>query len=322
MNRTRVGLLRGGPSSEYDFSLRTGAAIQNALPDDLYDVRDIYIDKQGMWHARGMPTDPSRALQQIDVVINALHGGVGEDGTVQRIIERIGVPYVGSDPLPSGLSYNKIRAREILHDAGIEMPRAVSFGLGTGLNTAEMSMAVFEQFAAPYVIKPANEGSSHGIRIATTILELPDGIGDVLDEFGTALIEELVRGEEVQVGIIEGFRTENLYALPPAVIVRPDGARTVERQHLVDGVQHLVPSPFSHGIKQELMDAARAAHIALGLSHLSSAGFILTPRGPVLLEVDSLPHLHEQAAFPAMLKSVGASLRELVEHLIQVARRG
>src|SRR3989344_3801515 len=109
MARTVVGVLRCGTSNEYDLSLKTGAAMLNALPDDSYDARDILIDKRGLWHARGVPVEPARALSQVDVVLNALHGGVGEDGTVARVLERAGVPYTGSGPMQLALSLNKLR---------------------------------------------------------------------------------------------------------------------------------------------------------------------------------------------------------------------
>ena len=86
MARTIVGVLRGGTSSEYDLSLKTGAAMLAALPEERYDTRDIFIDKRGIWHLRGMPVSSARALQQVDVVLNALHGGMGEDCTVQPFI--------------------------------------------------------------------------------------------------------------------------------------------------------------------------------------------------------------------------------------------
>src|SRR3990167_9856349 len=164
MSRMSVGVLRGGTSSEYPLSLKTGAAMMAALPEEKYDARDILIDKEGMWHLRGLPVDPARALQQIDVVLNALHGGVGEDGTIQRILERAGVPYAGARPQAASLSLNKIRAREALQQAGIRMPRAVSFTLNNALSTGEMSHLVFSQFGPPYVVKPPQEGASVGIR--------------------------------------------------------------------------------------------------------------------------------------------------------------
>src|SRR3989338_464418 len=99
MSRMSVGILRGGTSKEYELSLKTGAAMMAALPEEQYETRDILIDKQGLWHLRGTPATPARALSQVDVVLNALHGGVGEEGTVQRILERAGVPYAGSRAL-------------------------------------------------------------------------------------------------------------------------------------------------------------------------------------------------------------------------------
>ena len=194
MARIIVGILRGGPSSEYDLSLKTGAALLNALPEDKYDTRDVFIDKTCTWHMRGMPADAARILSQIDVVLNALHGGVGEDGTVQRILERAGVPYAGSRALASGASLNKVRARELMQAAGIRMPHAVSFSLSNDMTTGDMARAVFEQFGPPYVVKPASEGTSFGIIIIDSILDLPDAIGDMLDTYGAALVEEFIRG--------------------------------------------------------------------------------------------------------------------------------
>src|SRR3989344_6778687 len=124
MARTVVGVLRGGASSEYDLSLKTGGAILNALPESDYDVRDILIDKQGYWHSQGRPAEPHRAIAQVDVVVNGLHGGAGEDGRVQRILESAGIPYTGSRAHSSALSLNKIQSGLATPKAGIHRTRA------------------------------------------------------------------------------------------------------------------------------------------------------------------------------------------------------
>ena len=328
MTRTIVGVLRGGTSSEYDLSLKTGAAILSALPEDQYETRDILVDKQGMWHVRGIPADPARALAQVDVVLNALHGGVGEDGTVGRIITRMGIPYAGSTPHASALALNKIRARQVLQGAGIRMPHGVSFTLDTHLNTAEMAMAVFNQFAPPYMVKPPSDGASYGIRMAGSIVELPDMIADCLDVYGSVLVEEFVRGHDVSVGVVEGFRNEDLYALPPAHMIVPDamstdrkGSRFIHSAlHRDQNLIHRVPSGFSFEDKESLTDVARRAHNILELSHFSRADFVLTPRGPYLLEVNAIPGLYPGASFPLMLESVGSSTREFLEHAIGLAK--
>jgi len=323
MVRTIVGVLRGGTSSEYDLSLKTGAAILGALSEDRYETRDIFIDKQGMWHLRGMPSTPARALAQTDVIFNAVHGGIGEDGTIGRILARIGIPSVGSTPYSSGLAFNKSRAREVLLQSGIRMPQGLSFTLGDHLDTGAMARIVFDQFAPPYMVKPPTDGASHGIILAHSIIELPDAIGDVLDAYGAVLIEEFIRGHDASVGVIEGFRGQSLYALPPAHMIAPQGSQFIHSGlHRDQGLIHSVPSNFSHDDKQALVTAARRAHRVLGLGHFSRADFILTPRGPYLLEVNTIPGLYPGASFPPMLESVGSSVGEFAEHAIQLAQGG
>jgi D-alanine-D-alanine ligase len=321
MSRTVVGILRGGPTSEYDLSLKSGSALLNALPEDGYDARDIFVDKTGVWHMRGMPTDPARTLSQIDTVINAIHGGVGEDGTVQRILGRAGVGYAGSRAMASALSLNKIRARDAFRSAGIQIPNGVSFSLQDDMNTADMARQVFDQFGPPYVVKAPSEGTSHGIGIAHTIVDLPDLIADILDAYGAALVEEYIIGHDATVGIVENFRNEELYAFPPAHVVVPKGNKIIQSQHhRGDEMIVSVPSSFSHDDKNRLIEAAREAHRALGMQHFSRADFRLTRRGPYLLEVNSTPKLYEGAVLPKMLESVGSSVREFAEHAINLSR--
>lgn len=323
MTRTIVGVLRGGPSGEYSLSLKTGNTMLHALPEEAYDVRDIFVDKRGVWHSRGIPTDAARALSQLDVVLNAMHGGAGEDGTVQRLLQRAGVPHVGSSALGAALSLNKLRAKEALRRAGVRVPRGIGLSLKHDATTGEMARYVFTQFGPPYIVKPVSGGASVGIRFAQTLHELPDAIGDVLDAYGAALVEEFIRGKEASVGVIEGFRGEELYALPPALVALPEGHRHLAFEHHDGGMlQHMVPSPFGFLEKAALMDAAKAAHRALELSHFSRADLILTPRTVYLLEINAVPGLYPGSSLPPMLEYVGSSVREYLEHGINLAKRG
>lgn len=318
MSRLIVGVLRGGTSGEYNLSLKTGAAMMQALPEERYEVRDILIDKTGVWHLRGTPSTPARALSQLDVVLNALHGGIGEDGTVQRLLERAGIRYAGSRAPAAALSLNKVRAREVLQRAGVRMPRSVSFSLDNGLNTGEMAGTVFSEFGPPYIVKPAAEGAGRGIAFAAHIIELPDAIGDVLDAYGNAIVQEYVRGYEVSVGVIENFRNEELYVLPPAHTSR-EGKFIGPEAHESGALRHTVPSPFTHVQKLSLADIARQAHRALELSHYSRADIILSPSGIYLLEMNSTPGLYPGSSFPLMLETVGSSVTEFLEHAIHLA---
>src|SRR3989344_6601085 len=320
MARNVVGVLRGGTSPEYNLSLKTGAAMLDAL-HDAHEARDILIDKRGIWHLRGIPMSPMRALAQVDVVLNGLHGGVGEDGTVARLLGKAGMPYAGSRPLQSALSLNKIRSREIFQHAGIRMPRGAWFSLRDDANTKEMAKLVFSLFSPPYVIKPPLGGASYGITVARHLIDLPDAIGDALDRYGAVLVEEYIRGREATVGLIENFRREQLYALPPARIILPQGSRMLHSSHHEEGsLHHFVPSDFSDEQKRYLMDTARKAHRTLALNHFSHADFLVTPHKIYLLEINALPGLYPGAAFPKMLDSVGVSMGDFLEHSIQLAR--
>ena len=319
MVRTIVGVLRGGTSSEYGLSLKTGAAMMNALPEESFEVRDILIDKKGMWHHRGQPATPARALAQVDVVLNALHGGVGEDGSVHRILERTGVPFAGARSMQSAIALNKVRARGVLKNAGIRMPMGVSFTLRDGLNTAEMARLVHATAAGPYIVKPPNDGAGEGVRYVQSYTQLPDAIADVLDAYGAALVEEYIRGDDATVGVIDGFRNEAVYALPPAYVQR-DGLHLERRHHESGSLSHIAPAGFSYVQKQSLMDIAKTAHKILALSHFSRADFIVSPRGIYLLEVNTNPGLYPGASFPVMLGAVGSSVSEFLQHAIQLAR--
>ncbi len=313
--------MRGGTSSEYSLSLKTGAAMLAALPEDRYETRDIFIDRAGIWHQRGIPMQPARAVQQIDVVLNALHGGMGEDGTVQRFLKRAGVAYAGASPLGSSISIDKIRTHELLEQADILMPHAAVFGLDDDMDTAQMAQFVFSQFAPPYIVKPPREGNGNGIRLAATIIALPDAIADVLDVYGSALVEEYIQGDHVEAAVIEGFRNEGLYVTPPAQQKIPEGSRIIEPHHYESGViAHVCPTDFSRKEKTAIANTARRAHQVLGMDHFSHLDMIRTPHGIYLLELNSVPSLYEGASLQPMLETVGATVPQFLEHQIALAR--
>ena len=315
--------MRGGASSEYELSLKSGAKVLSSLPEEAYEARDIFIDRSGLWHLRGLPVPPARALQQVDVVFNALHSGMGDDGSVQRFLDMNGVPFTGSRADGAASSHSKIRTHEILEKVGVPMPHSLSFMLTDKMNTADMSRQVHARFAPPYVVKAPREGGSVGIRIVRTVMDLPGAIADTLDAYGSALVEQFVIGEHVVAGVIEGFRREDVYVLPAAHVKLPGQAKSIEPHHYQEGsLRYVVPSRFSHEEKERIADLARRAHTALGMRHFSSVDLIKTRNSIVVLEVDATPGLYDGASFPSMLESVGSSMTEFLDHSIRLARSG
>lgn len=321
MVRTSVAVLRGGPSPEYEVSLKTGNTLLQALNPERYHGHDVFIDRAGVWHRQGRPMEPMRALTGVDVVLNGLHGTYGEDGGVQRMLERIGVPFTGSRAASAALSMHKPQAKMVARDAGLLVPRGFHFSLPNDCNAPAMANDVFSSFAPPYVVKPAYGGSSLGLRVVRTFMELADAIADALEDHQSVLVEEYIPGIEATVGVVQDFRGQSLYALPPIEIVLPAHALFDYDAKYAGTTRELCPATFGHDTKRALEDAAKRAHEALGLDHYSRSDFRVHPSGRVyFLESNALPGMTETSLVPKALSTVGVALPDFVEHLISVAQ--
>ncbi len=318
---TRVGVLRGGPSSEYEISLQTGGNVLKCLRDkfsDKYHARDILIDKKGNWHIDGMPITPKQLAMRLDVAFNALHGAYGEDGTVQHIFEVHGLPMTGSKSLPSAVGMNKVLSRKVFENHGIKTPLGKEI-LSNDIRDDITGVAreLFRSFPIPAVVKPVSEGSSVGVSIVRTQSELIEALQEAVKYGSSVLIEEFISGTEVTVGVIEGFRNQEIYSLP-AVEIRPYN-KFFDFKAKYEGMsEEIVPARLPHKIKDELASLAKRAHQALGLSQYSRSDFIIHPkRGIYILETNTLPGLTNESLIPKALRSVGSDTHELVDHLIQ-----
>lgn len=312
-HKIRVGVLRGGPSSEYEVSLKTGASILKNLPSR-YHPQDIYISKAGVWHVDGFEREPGRALQGIDVVFNALHGQYGEDGKVQQLLDGLGVPYTGSGALPSAWAMNKHAAKKVYASHGLRTPHYVLMYRDD--DRPENHLHIFRHFSMPVVVKPVSAGSSVGVTIAWDILSIKDGILAALEHSDAVLVEEYVRGREATVGVIDGFRDRKHYSLLPVEIV-PKAAKFFDYGSKYGGdTDEICPGNFTKEESAELQDLAVRAHRALGLKHYSRSDFIVSKKGIFILETNTLPGLTEHSLLPKSLHAVGSSLPEFIDHVL------
>ncbi|MBI5004931.1 MAG: ATP-grasp domain-containing protein, partial [Candidatus Lloydbacteria bacterium] len=290
MSTIRVGVVRGGPSSEYDVSLKTGAAVLKNLPERYAPV-DILISKNGEWYAGGLPTRPEKILPHVDVVLNALHGAYGEDGTFQQMLEAHGVPYTGSGSLSSAIGMNKSLARKRFEEAGMKIPYGMVLHADEYEEGGEhFVFDLFRRFPQPSVVKPLSSGSSVGVRIAHTLGELSEAL-EYAFSFGDAvLIEEYIRGREATCGVVDNFRGYDTNALLPIEIIKPKMSRFFDYDAKYGGEsQELCPSPnFSQEEKQMIEKLAVQAHQAIGARHYSRSDFIVSPRGIYILEINTL----------------------------------
>lgn len=319
MQGTVVGILRGGPSREHDVSLRTGHAILQTLPRERYTVRDIFIDRKGAWHERGLRTTPAAVLPCIDVAVIALHGEYGEDGEVQRLLERFGIPYTGSDSFASFHAMHKVFAKERARAAGLKIPRYQFIERVD--DAAPLVHEVIRTYPQPVIVKPARWGSSVGVTAPAGFQPVHQAVTGLLaEECGGALVEEFVRGTEASVGVVEGMRGEDVYALPAVEIVPPVSEPFFTYAAKYGGeTQELAPGRFNKQVMAELQEAAKRMHQELGLRHYSRSDFIVSPKGIYYLETNTLPGLTAHSLMPKALASVGIGFGDFLDHIIALA---
>ncbi len=320
----RVGVLRGGQGMEYETSLKSGAEVLRALSSmpEKYIPVDIFIDRAGTWHVRGQPLSRDALLHQVDVFWNALHG-IGEDGTLSRMLEDMGLPYVGTPALGSALAMNKLLSKEEFTKLGLKTPDMLVLPQ-TSFDTEEdfkdylfqTAKKIFDAMPPPWVIKPKSGTGSRGVQYVQTFGELVGALAEASREGGDMIVEEYIPGREITIGMIEGFRGEQLYHLLPSEIKKPGKIWDSETRQ--KGEHSFIPVG-THISERELQEIGRTLFGHFGLRHYGLIELVESPKGRYILEVDTLPHLHEHGYFSHALARVGANINHLVDHLVGVA---
>jgi len=315
-----VGVLRGGPSSEYDVSLESGHTVLTNLPSMYYPI-DILIDKKGVWHMNGVPKEPIDILNQVDVVFNALHGEYGEDGTVQTLLERHNIPYTGSSPFACALAMNKIQAKEAFTQAGLLVSPSDSVRRGDDIE--QIALRIFKTIGIPVVIKPNRAGSSVGVVIARDFTMLVKSITSLLEKFDELIIEKLITGKEVTAGVVESFRGSDIYELLPVEIIPPSSSDFFDYEAKYTGITtERCPARLSPEEKALIQWSARIAHEAVHARHYSRSDFILQPNGElIILEINTHPGLTKESLLPKPLRAIGTSIGEFLDHVIKLAMK-
>ncbi|MAZ40894.1 hypothetical protein CL654_02155 [bacterium] len=312
-NRKVVGVLRGGKSSLYDISVLSGQHVLKNIPED-FDTLDIFVARDGTWHVYGAPVSPEEAARKVDIIFNALHGGYGEDGKVQHILESLGVPYTGSQGFPSMLSLHKHLARDHFKKHGFKIPHATIIHKNDDIENA--LRYIFNSVSPPWVIKPTREGASLGVSYARSFEELRRGVEEALEYGDSVLVEEYINGKEVSSLVVEGDGV--VHVLPPVVIQKNTPILDYETKQQISNLTF--PEDLSSEEHWMVKNIAAQAHKKLGLRHYSRVDCIIDPkRGVFLLEVNSLPGLHRDSLVHKSLRSAGTSFKDFLGHVLDLA---
>jgi len=328
----KVGVIRGGISPEYEVSLKTGANILSHLKSETlknkYQAVDIFIDRNGIWHLNGIPTDLSKLAHKVDVFWNALHGDYGEDGKVQQELEQWKIPYTGSGPLASAVGYNKLLSKESFARLGVNVPKHILFSAyledldGPKREYAKKkALEVIQQLPPPWIVKPLTGGSSMGVYICKSFDDLVLAFQAGVNEKVSILVEELIEGKEATVAVVDKFRNKKIYVLPPIEIRIPKTKKFFDYEAKYTGIsEEVCPGNFSKREKEELERLAELIHTGLNLSHYSRSDFIIHPKkGIYALEVNTLPGLTDESLTPKALHAVGATMPEFIDHILTLA---
>lgn len=309
--RRRVAVIGGGQNCEHQVSLASAASVANALDPTRYDVVRLTIERSGDWTVEGRSVGLAGAVELlagVDVVLPLLHGPRGEDGTVAALCDLIGVRYVGSGVRAGALAMDKETTKLIAMSHGI----ATAYGTVVTAETADALV-----WDGPVVVKPVAAGSSQGVALVEAPDHLAAAVDAALDLDDRVLVEEVVRGREIDVAVL-GHPDGSRY-VAPALEIRAPGFFDFATKY--DGsAEFLIPAALTATELKELQEAAVTMYDALGCAGVARIDFFLTARGPVLNEVNTMPGFTEQSQVPKMFAAAGISYAALLDELMDGVR--
>jgi len=300
-----VALLSGGISSEREVSLKSGDQVYAALDKDKYRV--IRYDPK---------TDLNRLVADapsIDVALIILHGPFGEDGTVQGLLDLLGIPYQGSGVLGSAIAMDKLVSKQLYEKSGIPTPTYITIHR----QDAQKTDTCLECIGLPLVIKPAKGGSSIGMAIVKTRDCLKPAIQEAFRHDDTLVVETYIQGTELTVGVI-GNR--DLKALPVIEII-PDTQYEFFNYHakyLPGASREICPARIDEALTEKAQAYAKMAHRALFCEGYSRTDMMLKGRKLYILETNTIPGMTETSLLPLAAKTAGISFSRLMDMLIEL----
>jgi D-ala D-ala ligase N-terminal domain protein len=303
LKQEKIAVLLGGTSAEREVSLNSGTAVLNALRKQGYDAHPI-----------DPKTFPVATLKEqgFDRVFNILHGRGGEDGTMQGLLEQIGIPYTGCGVMASALTMDKMRTKMLWKAFGLPV---AEMEIVTVENRATLNPeVVVKKLGLPLMVKPSLEGSSVGLTKVKTMEELESAVDFALKFDRTVLIEEWLAGDEFTVPVLDG-------EVLPSIKIVPEGEfYDYDAKYISDNTQYFCPAGLSDAREQELRRLVKQAYDVVGCRGWSRIDVMADAEGKFrLVEVNTNPGMTSHSLFPKSAATVGYSFEQLVEKILELS---
>jgi D-alanine-D-alanine ligase len=306
MGKLRLALIAGGKSSEREVSLKSAAQVHQALNQDRYDIRryDPLTDLESLVRDAG----------ELDAALIIMHGRGGEDGSMQGLLDLLGIPYQGAGVLASALAMNKELSKIVYQQAGLRVPRALIFDRAGAPTPREIEAAL----GLPVVIKPVSEGSSIGVTKAGTPETLQTGLVAAFALDNRVLVEEFIQGTEVTGGVLGNARLQAL----PLVEIIPASTYAFfdyEAKYQAGASEEICPARLDADLTRRAQECALIAHKALGCRGYSRTDMMIKDGEIYVLETNTIPGMTATSLFPQGAKAAGIEFPALLDTLIKLA---
>jgi D-alanine-D-alanine ligase len=310
--KEKIAVLMGGRSLEREVSLRSGKRVCDALTERGYRVVPLDVTPELVTTLRS---------ERPDAAYIALHGKDGEDGTIQEVLEFLGIPYTGPGVVASTLAWDKAVSKRLFVEHGVPTPAWVTFtaaafkqmGAATALDLVPDAAGGF-----PLVVKPAEQGSALGLTRVTSAEDLPNALMDALSYGDKAIVERWIDGVELAVSVIDG--ADGVRVLPPVEMVAKSGLFDFSAMYTPGETDYYVPARLDEAVMAEVVRLAADVHGLLGCRHVSRVDMVVGADGtPYVLECNTSPGMTETSLLPMAAEAVGISFQELVELVARAA---
>ncbi len=316
MDKICIAVISGGPSSEYEVSIKSGQKVADGLDKEIYEPIPVRVDRSGIWEI-----EPKEIRDSALCSFIAMHGTYGEDGTVQSICEQHNMPYTGSDSLASALGMNKFLSLRLFRDAGLTVPATLLVAQKEWIRDSSSVLTKAEHnIGYPLVVKPNDQGSSVGVYIVKDKNELHNALSNTLGFYRNVLVQEFISGREFTCGVMDhGWHGSAFPLLPTEIIPRVSAFFDYKAKYNDGGSFEVTPPENLSGQNiKKIRDIALSAHNVLGASGFSRTDIIMDKHGKMfVLEINTIPGLTEESLIPKEASAIGMSFSRFLETIIK-----